>query len=158
MITALVSTVAGLLSGSLPDLLKEWKAGREASREIEMLRVQTELQLNVAKVESAGRIAEIDRHVDIAAYHAQAQIATASLKPVGIPWVDAWNAIMRPFAVTLIILLFAVMASFYTYSVLKVVTNLAEAQMAIQLLWGSLIGEAIQAVLGFLFGYRSARK
>lgn len=158
MITALVSAITGLISGSLPDLLKEWKSGREHSRELEMLKVQTQLQLDVAKVEAAGKVAELDRQVDIAAYSAQSSIAVASLKQTGIAWVDAWNAILRPFAVTIIITLFAVMAGFYTYCVLSEVHSLAEAEKAIVLLWGSLVGEAIQAVLGFLFGYRSARK
>jgi hypothetical protein len=158
MLTALVSTIAGLVSGSLPDFLKEWKSGREHGREVELLEVQTRLQLDIAKVESAGKIAELDRQVDIAGYQAQAKIAVASLANSGIAWVDAWNAGLRPFAATIIIVLFAVMASFYTYCVLIEVNSLADARLSIELLWGSLIGEAIQAVLGFLFGYRSAVK
>ncbi len=158
MITALISTVAGLVSGSVPTLLKEWGASREHNREMEMLNVQTELQLKIAEKQGETRVAEMDREVDISAYEAQATIIKASLKGSGITWVDAWNAAMRPFAVTIIITLFAVMASFYTYAVLSSVETIADTQAAVNLLWGSLIGEAIQAVLGFLFGYRSSRK
>ena len=154
MITALISTVTGLISGTVPNLLKEWGAGREHDREMQMLEKQTELQLRIAEKEGETRVAEMDREVDIAAYDAQSKIASASLKATGIAWVDAWNGALRPFAVTIIITLFAVMASFYTYAVLTTV----EPLQAVDLLWGSLIGEAIQAVLGFLFGYRSARK
>lgn len=154
MITALISTLTGLVSGTVPNLLKEWGASREHSREVEMLKIQTELQLKIAEKQGETRVAEMDREVDIAAYESQAKIASASLKATGITWVDAWNGALRPFAVTIIITLFAVMASFYTYSVLTTVAPL----QAVDLLWGSLIGEAIQAVLGFLFGYRSARK
>lgn len=154
MITALISTITGLISGTVPNLLKEWGASREHSREVEMLKIQTELQLKIAEKQGETRVAEMDREVDIAAYESQAKIASASLKATGITWVDAWNGALRPFAVTIIITLFAVMASFYTYAVLSTVAPL----QAVDLLWGSLIGEAIQAVLGFLFGYRSARK
>lgn len=158
MITALISTVAGLISGTVPNLLKEWGASREHNREVEMLKIQTELQLKIAEKQGETRVAEMDREVDIAAYNAQATIAKSSLEGTGINWVDAWNAAMRPFAATIIILLFAVMASFYTYAVLSSVETLDDSVQAVKLLWGSLIGEAIQAVLGFLFGYRSARK
>ena len=154
MFTALISTVAGLISGTVPNSLKEWGASREHKRELEMLTIQTDLQLKIAEKQGETRVAEMDREVDIAAYESQAKIASASLKATGITWVDAWNGALRPFAVTIIITLFAVMASFYTYAVLTTVAPL----QAVDLLWGSLIGEAIQAVLGFLFGYRSARK
>lgn len=158
MITALISTITGLVSGAAPGLLKEFTDSREHKREMAMLEKQTELQLKIAEKEGETRVAEMDREVDIAAYKAQSKIAAASLKPTGVRWVDAWNASMRPFAVTIIIVLFAVMASFYTYAVLSSVTSLDDTVRAVDLLWGSLIGEAIQAVLGFLFGYRSARK
>lgn len=158
MLTALISTVTGLISGTVPDLLKEFTASREHSREMQMLEKQTELQLKIAEKEGETRVAEMDREVDIAAYNSQSKIAAASLKSTGIRWTDAWNAALRPFAVTIIISLFAVMASFYTYAVLSSVTSLDDTVRAVDLLWGSLIGEAIQAVLGFLFGYRSARK
>jgi ABC-type bacteriocin/lantibiotic exporter with double-glycine peptidase domain len=154
MITALISTLTGLISGTVPNLLKEWGASREHKRELEMLTIQTDLQLKIAEKQGETRVAEMDREVDIAAYESQAKIASASLVATGIAWVDAWNGALRPFAVTIIITLFAVMASFYTYAVLTTVDPL----QAVDLLWGSLIGEAIQAVLGFLFGYRSARK
>ena len=158
MITALISTVTGLISGTVPDLLKEFTASREHGREMQMLEKQTELQLRIAEKEGETRVAEMDREVDIAAYDAQSTIAKASLKSSGIAWTDAWNASLRPFAVTIIITLFAVMASFYAYAVLSSVESMQDTQAAVKLLWGSLVGEAIQAVLGFLFGYRSARK
>ncbi len=158
MITALISTITGLVSGTVPNLLKEWSASKEHSRELEMLKVQTDLQLEIQKVQGNTRVAEMDRNVDIAAYESQAKIAASSLKSTGVVWVDAWNGALRPFAVTIIITLFAVMASFYTYAVLGAVDTLDDTLTAVDLLWGSLIGEAIQAVLGFLFGYRSARK
>ena len=154
MITALISTVTGLLSGTVPNLLKEWGASREHGREMEMLKIQTELQLRIAEKQGEVRVAEMDREVDIAAYKSQAKIASASLKSSGVLWVDAWNGALRPFAVTIIITLFAIMAAFYAYAVLTT-TPVIEG---VDLLWGSLIGESIQAVLGFLFGYRSARK
>lgn len=158
MLTALVSTIVGLLSGIAPSLIKEWGTSREFDREMSMLEMQTELQLRIAERHGETRVAEMDREVDIAGYDASAKIAEASLRVTGVGWVDAWNAMLRPFAVTVIIILFAVMASFYTYAVLSSVESLDDTMFAVELLWGSLIGESIQAVLGFLFGYRSSRK
>lgn len=40
MITALISTFTGLISGTVPNLLKEWGVSREHSREVEMLKVK----------------------------------------------------------------------------------------------------------------------
>ena len=78
MITALISTITGLISGTVPNLLKEWGASREHSREVEMLKIQTELQLKIAEKQGETRVAEMDREVDIAAYESQAKIASAS--------------------------------------------------------------------------------
>lgn len=158
MITALISTVAGLFSGAAPKLIGEFTAGREHKREMDMLDKQTELQLKIAGVQGQTKIAEMDREVDISAYDSQAKIAVASLQSTGIGIVDTWNGLLRPFAVTIIIILFAAISSFYTYEVLDSINNLNDATKAVKLLWGSLIGESIQAVLGFLFGYRSSRK
>lgn len=179
MITALVSMFSGLVSGSVPGLLKEWQAGREHKRETEMLNIQTTLQIklavenrtlrlaeldkemDLAKIDGETRLAEFDRKLEMVAYDAQTAIAKASMKPIGITWVDSWNASMRPFAVTIIIALFAVLAFWYAYNIFQVMpklTTIDDVDTVAKLLWGSLIGEAIQAVLGFLFGYRSARK
>ena len=158
MITALVSTITGIVSGAIPNLMKEWTSEREHRREMDMLTIQTDLQLKITERQGQNRIAEMDREMDITAYDAQSNISIASMKSSGVKWTDAWNAALRPFAVTIIILLFAVIASFYAYMVLSAVETLTDATEAVTLLWGSLVGEAIQAVLGFLFGYRSARK
>lgn len=158
MVTALVSAITGLISGAVPDILKEWKAGREHNREMDSLTRQTDLQLKIATQQGRTRVAEMDHQLEVSAYDAIGEIAGASLKPSGVKWVDGWNASLRPFAVTLIILLFAVIACTYSFYVLREVQSLEDAQTAVELLWGSLVGEAIQAVLGFLFGYRSSRK
>jgi hypothetical protein len=158
MITALVSALTGLISGTVPDILKEWRMSREHDREMDSLTLQTELQLKISTQDGKNRIAEMDHQLEISAYDAISNIGSSSLKPTGVRWTDAWNSALRPFAVTIIILLFAAIACTYSFYVLREVQSLDDAQTAVELLWGSLVGEAIQAVLGFLFGYRSARK
>lgn len=59
MITALISTVTGLISGTVPNLLKEWGATREHNREVEMLKIQTELQLKIAEKEGETRVVKV---------------------------------------------------------------------------------------------------
>ena len=59
MFTALISTVAGLISGTVPNLLKEWGASREHKRELEMLTIQTDLQLKIADKQGETRVAKM---------------------------------------------------------------------------------------------------
>lgn len=158
MLTALISAVTGLVSGAAPKIIKEVTATREHKRELEMLERQTQMQLEIAKVNGNTKIAEMDRELEIKAYDTQGRIAVQSLEPIGIAWVDAWNSALRPFASTVIILLFTGMTCFYSYAVISEVNTLAEGKLAVELLWGSLVGEAVQAVLGFIFGYRSTIK
>jgi hypothetical protein len=47
MITAMISTILGMVGGVLPDIMKEVRDSRSASREIEFLRMQAELQMKV---------------------------------------------------------------------------------------------------------------
>jgi hypothetical protein len=158
LITALISTITGLISGTVPDLLKEWSDSREHDREMFRLEKQTELQLLIAEKNGQMKVAEMASQESMAAYEAYEGIAKASLKSSGVRWSDAWNSALRPFAVTIIMVLYAVIASYYAFSVLSVVDTLEDTKTAVVLLWGSLIGESIQAVLGFLFGYRSSKR
>lgn len=80
--------------------------------------------------------------------------------PIGIRWVDAWNASLRPFACSLIIVLFIAVAAAFVWGVIGD-TDFSQGDSmvrAAEVIWASLVGEAIQAVLGYLFGYRSAAK
>lgn len=164
MITAAVSALLGIFGGLVPDLFKEFRAGREHKRELEMLTAQSDLQLKLLDRQSDMKLAEIDANAaaeEMRAFRAQMLAIYEQQRPIGVKWVDAFNAALRPSAVTLIMLLFVATAGFYIYGVMLDWLNPAKqmgARLAAETVWGSLIGESIQAVLGYLFGYRSAIK
>lgn len=163
MITALASAVVGLVSGAVPDLLKEFTAGREHQREMERMDKQAELQLRVAQMGHDSRMRELSVQAEIEDGRAWSDRMTAMIeaqaRPTGIAWVDAFNALLRPATAAAIILLFIATAGVFVSSVYGSwwAGHITAEAMALTI-WGSLVGESIQAVLGFLFGYRSAAK
>jgi hypothetical protein len=163
MITALVSTVLGLVGGTVPDLLREYRDHKAHSREVEMLRVQAQLQIDLAKHASDNRLREVE--AQSAAQEAfawrehMATITEAQARPSGSAWIDGFNAVLRPSMVAGIMALFFCVASTFCMAVvLKYIDGQITAEVMAQIIWGSLVGESIQACLGYLFGYRTASK
>jgi hypothetical protein len=163
MITALISTVLGLFGGLLPDIMKEVRDTRNATREIEFLKTQHQLQIETAKINADSRLREID--ANLAAQEAKAtreylgSVIEAQSKPTGILWIDGFNSVLRPACVSMIMVLFMMTALPFTWSVLhEYRENVIDATTMANTIWTSLVGESIMAVLGFLFGYRSTAK
>ncbi len=158
MIVSLISSALGMVGGLLPDLFKEVRESREHIREMARLDKQAELQVRLLQHQTDARLAEIEGNVyveEMRAFRAQMSEIYKSQVPVGIRWVDAWNAALRPFACTMIIVMFATIALTYAFGMFFDRPHLADVSVVI---WGSLVGDAIQAVLGYLFGYRSSSK
>ena len=158
MIISLISAGLGMLGGVIPDIMREVRESREHGRELERLDKQGEMQIKLLQHQSETRLAEIEGQAGIEemrAFRTQMSEIYKSQAPIGVKWVDAWNAALRPFACTIIIILFTAIASTYAYGMYFGAAHLAEVSLAI---WGSLVGEAVQAVLGYLFGYRAAAK
>lgn len=163
MITAAISTILGMVGGVLPDVLKEVRDTRNATREREFLKLQSELQLKAAQVTADSRLREID--ANLVAQEAKAtreylaQVVESQGKPTGIVWIDGFNAVLRPVCVAMIMVLFMMTALPFVWAVLqKMQMGLIDAKQMAEIIWGSLVGESILATLGFLFGYRSAAK
>lgn len=164
-ITLLLSTIIGKISGLVPDIFAEWKSKREFERETAMLTLQTELQIKLNDAKIQGRIAELDAELEIEAFRAESQMLANQTKlaevqlqtKTGIAWVDAFNAIMRPTFVAFVMLIFVVTALTFVYGVYQ--DDALGWKEKAELIWnGSLIGMSIEAVIGFLFGYRSSIK
>ncbi len=158
MIISLISTGLGMLGGVIPDLLKEFRESREHGREMDRMDKQAELQLKLLAHRTDARLQEIEGQAqmeEVRAFRTQMSEIYKSQAPVGVKWVDAWNAALRPGACTVIIALFTAIAGTYAYGMYFGAPHLAEISTVI---WGSLVGDAIQAVLGYLFGYRSGAK
>ena len=56
MLTSLIATTLGMVGGLLPDVMKEVRDSRNAAREIELMRVQADLQLQVAKAQGYSKL------------------------------------------------------------------------------------------------------
>lgn len=163
MITAAISTVLGMVGGVLPDVLKEVRDTRNATREREFLKLQADLQLQAAKVTADSRLREID--ANLAASEAKAtreylaSVIESQSRPTGIVWIDGFNAVLRPICVVMIMVLFMMTALPFVWAVMqKMQMGAIDAKQMAEIIWGSLVGESILATLGFLFGYRSAAK
>lgn len=163
MLTALISLVSGIITGAVPEILKEIRESREAKREREWLELNHRLQMEREKAgaEDKMRLAE----ANLAAEEIRAMrehltaIVEAHAQPTGIKWIDGFNALLRPAASTGVIVLLFWVSVVYVHGVtsqyMAGTITVEELHTAI---WGSMIGEAIVAVLGFLFGYRGAVK
>jgi len=162
-LTALLSTLLGMLGGLLPDVMKEVRDSRNASRELEHMERQAELQIKVAQLAADSRMREVETNAYVqesAAFREQLKaLIEAQARPTGILWIDGFNAILRPVCVSLIMLLFMTTAVPFTWAVLEQFrSGSIDAQTMATVIWSSLVGETIVAALGFLFGYRSSAK
>ena len=161
MWTALISTVLGMIGGVLPDILKEITNSREHKREIERMQVNAELQLKMLEKQTDAKLAEIDAGVvveEMKAFRAQMENIYKAQVPSGVKWIDGFNALIRPLTAFNLMALFILVALIYCWALFKQYYNgNMEATVFAETIWGSLVGQAIQAVLGYLFGYRSTR-
>lgn len=158
---ALFSTLIGIFGGLIPDIFKEVRESREHARELERMDKQAELQIKLVQAQTDARLEEIRGQVAVEEMRALAKqmenIYKAS-QPIGIKWVDAWNAMNRPLAITLTTLIFSIGAACLTWGVVsEMISGRIGAFEAAGIILGGVLGEYIQAVWGFLFGYRSTR-
>lgn len=168
MLTAALSFAGGLLNAFLPDVVGYFKkrqemAERAAERahEKDLLLTQADIQVKLGqqRLEEQNGLAVIELvKAEMSAFAEQMKAIYKAQEPIGIRWVDAWNASLRPFACTSIIIMLNVVAYMYVWDALQqYVKDGLELREAADLIWKSLVGEAIQAVLGYLFGYRGGQ-
>jgi hypothetical protein len=164
MITAIISALVGLVSGVVPDVIKEVRDSRNHSREREFLELQHKFQMERLERDAEDKMRAADANIVGEELRAFAQTVTsiveAQSKPTGIKWIDGFNAVLRPFCTSAIIFMFIGVSAAYVYGVMHAFNagQIADTLTLANLIWGSMIGEACQAVLGFLFGYRAAAK
>jgi len=163
-ITALISTLLGMLGGAIPDLLKEWKDQRQHRREVEFQEKLHAMQLERAKIEAGAKVAEAEANYAAEEVRAMRESLVAIIeqqgKPTGIAWIDGFNALIRPVCALLVMILFGVTAAAFVTTVLQQYANgqITDAKVMAETIWSSQIGLAIEGVLGFLFGARQVRR
>lgn len=161
---ALISTLLGFLGGVLPELLKEFRDARSASREREFLKLQHDMQLERMRAEAGAKLREAEAGLVAEEMRAMREHLTAIIeaqsRPTGVAWIDGFNALLRPTVSVLIMILFVGTAVAFVGGVLSAYSSgeIKSAQEVATVIWGSLVGFSIEAVLGFLFGARQMRK
>jgi hypothetical protein len=161
-LATLISSILGLVSGALPDLIKEWISGRTAQREREFLTLQADLQAKAAQANADARLREIEgtnagQLIGAMREH-MTSILEAHFKTTGVWWVDVFNALLRPVIVCALMVLFMVVYIPFSWEIVASFKNgELSAQQAQGAIGGSLVGVAIEAAIGFLFGARGYR-
>lgn len=162
MFTAIIAALTGLVSGVVPDILKEVRDTRNHTREREFLELQHKFQMERAANDTEDKMRASDANIvgeELRAFAATVtSIVEAQAKPTGIVWIDGFNAVLRPAATAAILAMFLATSAVFVYGLMHSWSAgvITDPTMLATLIWGSMIGEACQAVLGFLFGYRSA--
>lgn len=159
-IAALISTIIGLVGGAIPRVLGIVEARGNHVREMEFLRLQHQMQLERGKAELDTRMREADNALMLEEVRAMREhvtaIVTAQSKPTGFAWIDGFNALLRPSATAVILMLFlvfsGVLINLYWHGQIQTAEQLSKTVS------GSLLGLAFEGLLGFLFGVRTTMK
>lgn len=163
MITAMISTILGMLGGVLPDLMKLLIQRQSAKDERAFLELQTKLQIQQLQITKDTRLAELGSSEQIEHMRSMKDSLLAAIEAgklqTGIAWVDALNAVLRPICTVAIIAMFLIVSTAFCWLVLaKFAAGEIEPEVVGKIMFGSLVGESIMGCLGFLYGYRSAQK
>lgn len=163
MIAFALSNVLGGLIGLVPRMLDLAAKKQDHKHELEHMTRLAEIQRESARMLADSKLREMEASV----IREEAQAARESLTRIievqgrrtGIAWVDAYNAILRPACVTVVIVLFTWVAVVYVSAIVGQfhAGRLAATDMA-RMIETGFVGEAILSVFGFLFGARQTSK
>jgi|ETNvirnome_2_300_1030623.scaffolds.fasta_scaffold05183_6 hypothetical protein len=158
MITALISTVLGIAGGAVPKIFEMVQESKDRTHELAIMDKQLAMQSaghdqKLEEIREGAVIEELRAWRDQikGIYDSQGKALEGTSG-----WLRDFNALIRPATAALVIILFIVSAAAYVWGVLMDPDVVMTVKVT--LIWGSLVGEAIQAVLGYLFGYRTTKK
>jgi hypothetical protein len=97
---ALLGSLAGFLSSLIPEIFNFIKDKRDKGHELEIIR----LQIEASKAKTSSRLEEVKIHAD----SMDNRTVYNHAKPIGISWVDALSASVRPFITYSFFLLYIV--------------------------------------------------
>lgn len=159
-ITALISTIIGLVGGILPRVMTWLESASQHKREVDFVKLQHDLQMERMKADAGAKLREAESNVVAEEVRAMREHLTAIIenqaKPSGFAWIDAFNALLRPSATVVVLVMFCgyavVMIQLYRSGQIATAEALAKA---ISL---NYVGLAFEGVLGFLFGVRTTMR
>lgn len=115
-------------------------------RNLEMLRLQSELKLDQVKEETRGAVEQADAQVFIES------IRTAN-KPTGMPLIDGWNSAIRPLVSTVCIAVWLWLLAEFVPPYVASLSTLEKMALAVLLVEFTI--NLIASVIGWHFGTRS---
>lgn len=138
---ALLGSVAGFLSALIPEVLGFIKDKRDKAHELALVK----LQIEAGKNSSSSRIDEVVIKSDLD----KERLIYSHAKPIGIPWVDALSALVRPLITYLFLALYigVKLTIIFSYQIgvcMPVWTNEDEVLLSV--------------IMGFWFGNRMINK
>jgi hypothetical protein len=155
---ALISALLGAGAVLAPPILHEVTVARAHRRELERLRLASELR-RAEGDEGAAEPAKRPRTKRKAATHAGPREAAPAETGSGFREIDRLNALLAPVVAYAILALFVIVALFYSFAIVEKyregrIPELIDVSRAI---WDSMVGDVVQAVLGYLFGFHLTR-
>jgi len=144
----LIGSLLGFVSSAFPDLLGLFRDWQDRKHELAIL----DRQMEQMKLGHTQRLEEIEIQADIA----ESKALYRHDKPVGVAWVDALRASVRPVITYAFFLLFASVKGSALY-VLIVVEGLLIAE-ALPRIWDPETQALFAAVMSFWFGGRALQK
>lgn len=138
---ALLGSLAGFLSALIPEVLGFIKDKRDKAHELAIIK----LQIEAGKNSSSSRIDEVVIRSDLD----KERLIYSHAKPIGIPWVDALSALVRPLITYLFLALYigVKLTIIFSYQIgvcMPVWTNEDEVLLSV--------------IMGFWFGNRMINK
>lgn len=114
--SAFFSGLFALVSGVIPDLLKEFKDSRDAKREREHTELLHKLEIERIEKGVAAKIQEATIAAEGAEASAWATAYAAAMQQASVPlpdrfaWIEAFNRIVRPLVTLIMVILFGLVA------------------------------------------------
>ena len=88
MILSLLGTIIGFLGSMVGPIISLYKSKMDNAHELEMFRANVEM----SKIQHEAKMAELSATADIE----ETKVLHQSAMPIGVKWVDALNALVRP--------------------------------------------------------------
>lgn len=158
-ITAFISALTGLFSGSIPKIFELFEKKMSFAQELKIREIEQknrmqdlEMQVRLAQVGASAKIEEATLEAVRAEIEANAQMTMAVMeaqaKPTGYALIDAINAAIRPFFFVGVLALFLIIILQVMLTTPEAMTAQAAAQFWV----------AVEGVAGWVAGYRSSAK
>lgn len=146
---ALLGSVLGLLAALAPRLIGYFENKQNHKHELELIDKHADVEAKLFKIRQDGKMQELGLKADMSAEMAA---FAAQLRPTGVAWVDAFNALVRPLMA---------LAFFGLYAAVKVamfLTLQADHPMwtgTIMAIWNEEDWAIFASVVTFYFGNRT---